>query len=375
MLAAFLHQRGTMLSRRQAISGSASLIGALAAGAFATDRAAATPPNTAAATRPNRVPYGACVNLEPLESEPEYRAALETYCQQVTPEYGLYWDYLRPTRSQFNFDFGDKVLAFAEANEMIMRGHTLVWYGAMPDWTKQISSAGEAERELTFHIERVVSRYRGKIKTWHVVNEPIDEAKGKVAGLRPSIWLQHFGDKYIDMAFRLAHQVDPSAELVLNEYDIECVGEAFLARRQALLTLVRDLLDRGVPLHGLGLQGHIQGGYQIDEDGLYNFVSEIRSLGLSVHITELDVVDRDLPASTSARDAVVAARAHDFLKSVFAAVRPSVIATWGITDRYTWMPMWFKRRDGLLNRPLPFDADYRPKPLWTVIDYFCQKSA
>jgi len=61
------------------------------------------------------------------------------------------------------------------------------------------------------------------------------------------------------------------------------------------------------------------------------------------------------------------------LNAVFAAARPAVIATWGITDRYTWMPMWFKRRDGLPNRPLPFDRDYQPKPLWTVIDYFCRK--
>jgi endo-1,4-beta-xylanase len=361
-----------MLTRRRALSGGAGLIGALAA-AFGNDCVAAAPADATATPRPNRrVPYGACVNLEPLQTASAYRAALETYCQQVTPEYGLYWDYLRPTRDQFNFDYGDRVLAFAEANEMVMRGHTLVWYGAMPDWTRSIGSADEAERELTIHIERVVSRYRGKIKTWHVVNEPIDETKGKTAALRPSIWLQHFGAKYIDMAFRLAHQVDPDAELVLNEYDIECVGDPFVARRQALLALVRGLLARDVPLHGVGLQGHIQGQLQIDQDGLYAFVAEIKSLGLSVHVTELDVIDRDLPGSTSVRDAIVAARAHDFLKPIFAAARPAVVATWGITDRYTWMPMWFKRSDGLLNRPLPLDADYRPKPLWSVIDYFCQ---
>jgi endo-1,4-beta-xylanase len=351
-----------MLSRRQALAAGASFIGTLSAynaeAALRTDR---------------RVPYGACVNIAPLRSEPEYRVALETYCQQLTPEYGLYWDYLRPTRDVFNFDYGDAVLAFADANEMLMRGHTLVWYAAMPEWTKQISSAAEAERELAIHIERVVSRYRGKIKTWHVVNEPIEEPKGKVAGLRPSIWLHHLGDRYIDTAFRLAHQADPSAELILNDYDIECVGENFAARRRALAALVRDLLGRGVPLHGVGLQGHIKGKDQIDSDAVSEFVAEMKSLGLSVHVTELDVIDEDLPPAVSLRDAMVAARAHDFLNAVFAAARPAVVATWGITDRYTWMPMWFKRRDGLPNRPLPFDRDYQPKPLWMVIDYFCQK--
>ncbi len=361
-----------MLSRRQAILGSAGLAGALASGTLTGRAATATVASPARANR--RIPYGACVNFAPLQNESEYRIAIETYCQQLTPEGGLFWDYLRPARGQFNFEFPDKVLAFADTNEMTMRGHTLVWYGAMPNWTKEIASAAEAERELTNHIEKVVSRYRGKIKTWHVVNEPIDDAKGSVAGLRPSVWLTQLGPKYIDMAFRLAHRVDPSAELVLNEYDIECVGEAFTARREALLTLIRDLLARGVPLHGIGLQGHIRGQYEIDEDALSRFVSEIRSLGLSVHVTELDVIDKDLPGTITVRDVIVAARAHDFLHAIFAVARPSVIATWGITDRYTWVPTWFKRTDGLINRPLPLDEFYRPKPLWSVIDYFCQKA-
>jgi GH35 family endo-1,4-beta-xylanase len=86
-----------------------------------------------------------------------------------------------------------------------------------------------------------------------------------------------------------------------------------------------------VPLHGVGLQGHIKGKYQIDGDGLYNFVAEIKALGLSVHVTELDVIDKDLPGPVSARDAVVASRAYDFLNSIFAATRPMAITTWGIT--------------------------------------------
>jgi len=363
-----------MLSRRQALSGSASLIAALAGIALDSSYAEAAPANPHAAPGLNRrIPYGACVPRIPLEKDADYRGLLRAHCQQLTPEGGLIWIDLRPTREQFNFDFPDSVLAFAEANGMTMRGHTLVWYAALPDWTKEISSAAEAERELTTHIERVVSRYRGKIKTWHVVNEPIDDAKGKLGAPRPSIWLQHLGDKYIDVAFRLAHQVDPSAELLLNEYNIESVDDSSAPRRQALLALVRDLLARGVPLHGVGLQGHIPGKFQIDGDGLYNFVSEIKSLGLSVHITELDVIDDELPGPTAVRDAIVAARAYDFLNAVSAAERPSAVVTWGITDRYTWVPTWHKRTDGLINRPLPFDEYYRPKPLWSVIDYFCQK--
>jgi endo-1,4-beta-xylanase len=364
-----------MISRRHAISGGAGLIGALMASVAGLPgtRALASDIATLQSSR-RRVPYGSCVGVDQLQEHSEYRRALETYCEQVTPEGGLLWADLRPTRDQFKFDTADTVIEFAQANAMTVRGHTLVWYGAMPDWTKDIRAA-DAERELTTHINRVVSKYRGKIKIWHVVNEPIDEAKGPTVGLRPCIWRQCLGDKYIDMAFRLAHQADPSAELLLNEYNIESTDDTSAPRRQALLALVRDLLARGVPVHGVGLQAHIPGKYQIDADGLSRFVSEIRSLGLSVHITELDVIDDDLPGPTAARDAIVASRAYDFLEAVFAAERPSAVVTWGITDRYTWVPTWHKRKDGLVNRPLPLDEYYRPKPLWSVIDYFCQKVA
>ena len=256
---------------------------------------------------------------------------------------------------------------------MTMVGHTLVWYGAMPDWLKAIEGAADAERAMTEHIERVVGRYRGKIDAWHVVNEPIDEANGGMPGLRPSMWLANLGEKYIDMAFRIAHRVDPAAKLFLTEYDLECLDGASPKKREALRRLIHRLLDRGVPLYGVGLQGHIRGQYQIDRDGLYDFVAELHALGLAVRVTELDVIDKELPGPIAVRDAVIATRANDFLEPICAAARPECIATWGITDRHTWVPIWNKRSDGQPNRPLPFDANCQPKPLWRVIDYYCNK--
>jgi endo-1,4-beta-xylanase len=353
-----------MLSRRQMLAVAGTSAGAV----FAPGLTPAALPLPSA-----RIPYGACVRVDVLPSDPEYRTALQTYCQQITPEGDLFWGPLRPARDQFRFEKADALLAFAEANGMTMRGHTLIWYGTMPDWTKDIEGAADAEREMTTHIQRVMSHYRGKIKVWHVVNEAIDDAKTGVPGLRPNIWLQNLGESYIDKAFRIAHQVDPTAELLINEYDIECADGTSPNKREALRRLVRGLLDRGVPLHGVGLQGHIKGKYEIDRDGVFNFASEMNSLGLTVHITELDVVDNNLPASIPVRDAIVATRAHDFIEPIVAALRPSFIGTWGITDRYSWVPIWFKRRDGLPNRPLPLDEDYRPKPMRGVLDYFCNK--
>ncbi len=348
----------------------------MAAHFAAGSAAAAFAPQSAGASifsSPSRIPYGACVRNEPLQAEADYREALQSYCQQITSEGGQFWGTLRPARDQFDFEIADTALAFAERNQMTMRGHTLIWYGTMPKWTDDIEGAADAEHEMTLHIERVMSRYRGKIKTWHVVNEPIDDPKTGVPGLRPNIWLKNLGETYIDKAFRIAHSVDPSAELLLNEYDIECADGTSPNKRDALRKLVHALLDRGAPLHGVGLQGHIKGKYEIDRDGVFAFASEMQSLGLSVHITELDVIDNDLPGPVAVRDAIVAARAHDFIEPIFAALRPSFIGTWGITDRYTWVPIWYKRKDGLPNRPLPLDENCRPKPLWKVIDYFCSR--
>ncbi|MGA8493951.1 MAG: endo-1,4-beta-xylanase [Xanthobacteraceae bacterium] len=359
-----------MLSRRQALTAAASVVAGLAGGALAQRPAAAS---LVSAFAPKRIPYGACVSFEPLQSEIDYRDALQTYCQQLTPEAGLFWGWLRPTAAQFRFDYADAVLAFAEANNMAMVGHTLVWYGAMPDWTKNIEGSADAERTMTEHVEKVVGRYRGKIKTWHVVNEPIDEANGDTPGLRPSVWLSNLGEKYIDVAFRIAHRVDPAAKLFINEYDLECLDGKSPKKREAFRRLIHSLLDRGVPLHGVGLQGHIRGQYQIDRDGLYDFVAELKTLGLAVRVTEMDVIDKELPGPIVVRDAVVATRANDFLEPVFAAARPECVATWGITDRYTWVPTWNKRSDSLPNRPLPLDANYRRKPLWDVIEYYCNK--
>jgi endo-1,4-beta-xylanase len=356
-----------MLSRRQALTLTAS---GLAGAALAPRPAAA---GLMSAFSPKRIPYGACVSFEPLQGELDYRGALQTYCQQLTPEAGLFWGWLRPTAAQFRFDYADAVLAFAEANNMTMVGHTLAWYGAMPAWTKDIEGAADAERVLTDHIEKVVGRYRGKIKSWHVVNEPIDEANGDAPGLRPSVWLSNLGDRYMDLAFKIAHRVDPNCKLFINEYDLECFDGKFAKKREAFRKVIHDLLDRGVPVHGVGLQGHIRGQYEIDRDGVSDFVAELKSLGLIVHVTEMDVIDKELPGPIAVRDAIVASRAHDFLDAVFSAVRPESIATWGITDRYTWVPSWNKRADGMPNRPLPLDANYRRKPLWDVIDYFCSR--
>jgi endo-1,4-beta-xylanase len=245
----------------------------------------------------------------------------------------------------------------------------------MPAWTADIDSRAEAERELVDHIETLVSRYRGAIPSWDVVNEPLADWPEDATSLRPSIWTRQLGPDYLPIALRATAAADRDVRLVLNEYDVEFEGPRFAARRKALLQLLRSLRDKDVPLHAVGLQAHLFAGRAIDHDGLQAFLAEIKALKLDVLITELDVIDYELPGKVSERDAQVAGLAAKFLGSVCDVVRPKAILTWGLSDRYSWVPTYFKRPDGMPNRPLPLDADLKRKPLFDVIDEFRQRAA
>jgi endo-1,4-beta-xylanase len=320
------------------------------------------------------IPYGSAVRVGALESDSSYREAIIANCQMVVAEGEMKWADLRPTRNEYRFEKADEIIDFARQNKLEVRGHTLAWYGALPAWTNEINSRAEAERELVDHIKTVVSRYRGVIPSWDVVNEPLADFPENSSSLRPCVWTKHLGADYLSIALRTTAAVDPGARLVLNEYDIEFKGPQFLAKRNALLSLLRSLRDKDVPLHGVGLQAHLFADRAIDRDGLQAFLREMQALKLDVLITELDVVDFELPGKVSERDALVAKKAGEFLEAVCDVVRPKAILTWGLSDRYTWVPIYFKRPDGMLNRPLPLDADFRRKPLFDVIEEFRRKA-
>jgi endo-1,4-beta-xylanase len=339
--------------------------------AFATPQAQ-SPASTSTA---GLIPYGSAVRAGALESDSTYREAIIANCQLIVAEGEMKWADIRPSRGEYRFEKADAIIDFARQNRLEVRGHTLAWYGGLPKWTDEISSRTEAERELVDHIKTVVSRYRGVIPSWDVVNEPLVDLPEDATSLRPCVWTKYLGADYMPIALRTTAAVDPAARLVLNEYDVEFEGPRFAARRKALLQLLRSLRDKDVPLHGVGLQAHLFSDRAIDRDGLQAFLSEIKALKLDVLITELDVVDYELPGKVSERDALVAKKAAEFLSAVCEVVRPKAILTWGLSDRYTWVPIWFKRPDGMPNRPLPLDADLKRKPLYDVIEQFRRKVA
>ena len=325
--------------------------------------------------RARLIPYGSAVRAGALATDMSYRQAVVANCDIIVPEGEMKWPDVHPARNRFDFEKADALVDFARQHNITIRGHTLAWYGGMPAWTNEIAGRTEAEEELVGHIETVVSRYRGDIPSWDVVNEPLIDWPEDANSLRPSIWTRQLGPDYIPIALRTTARVDPATQLVLNEYDVEYKGDRFAARRKALIQLLRGLRDRDVPLHAVGLQSHLFGDRTLDRDGLQAFLREVVALKLDVLITELDVIDYEFPADTRERDARVAATARDYLEAVFEVMHPKALLTWGLTDRYTWVPTWFKRADGLPNRPLPLDADLKPKPLFDVIEGFRRKFA
>jgi endo-1,4-beta-xylanase len=352
-----------MPNRRDILLGGAAV---LAAGSIAP--ALATPKPA------RRAGYGAALTLHDLRTEPRLGPAIAKYCTQIVPVYELKWPTLRPDAHSFSFEKADALLEFAQANQMTMRGHNLVWYADLPDWTKEIRDARTAERVLIDHISTVVSYYSGKLTSWDVVNEPIPDKVSAPTDRRDCLWSQFLGARYIPLAYRTAAAIDPLAQLTINEYDVESVGPRFAAKRAAYRNLISDLMDQSVPLRAVGLQCHLHGDTEVDTDGLAAFVEEIRSWGLDVVVTELDVDDHTLPAPLAERDAIVTKRVTDVLSAITSKAPLDSILTWGICDRYSWINQSLPRDDHLPNRPLPLDENFQPKPFWDAIARFTRET-
>ncbi|WP_083269130.1 endo-1,4-beta-xylanase [Bosea vaviloviae] len=344
------------LTRRDALLAGAGLV---AAGLTASRAAAQRAP----------IPFGSAAQIETFREDPLYREALKRYCDVIVPMNDLKWEALRHDRSKFDFSGADELIAFAERNGQAVRGHALLWGEALPPWAKAMTSRTEAERELIRHIEVVVDRYKGRIATWDVVNEVI-RFDPRPEPMRDTIWQRLLGPEHVEIAFRTAARVDPKARLVLNDFAFEEPSPLIAARRQTALDLVRKLQDKNIPIHGVGMQAHLYAENPIDTHGVQLFVEALGKLAVDVEITELDVIDWKLPADIATRDRAAASLVSTYLNAVTTARPPKAIVTWGLCDRYSWIHETFPRRDTAKARPLPLDADYKPKLMMNVLNRY-----
>ncbi|MEX0768827.1 MAG: endo-1,4-beta-xylanase, partial [Microthrixaceae bacterium] len=208
----------------------------------------------------------------------------------------------------------------------------------------------ELRSVVTDHIQTVMTRYRGSVDRWDVVNEPLE-----TLGSEP--YDNHFrkilGVDYIAEMFAIAHKTNPEARLFLNEATVEFLPD----KAAALVAMVKELLDRGEPLDGVGIQAHIVAG-TIDSAVLRLLINDLEQLGVEVAITELDV-----PATASSDPLAVQADTYGQTLSACLEEDCREVTLWGFTDRYTWVDKAFG--PGLA--PLPFDRDYKPKPALAAI--------
>ena len=297
-------------------------------------------------------------NIDLSNMNDQKTAAIAGEFNMGVAENAMKIDATEPSRGNFTLDHARSMISFAEDNGMAMRGHTLVWHQQVPKWISEDgkkNNKGWTKDELIEimrdHINGVAGGLRGKLREWDVVNECLDDDQSVVWSnpngykLRSTVWKDVIGEDFLDQAFRMAHEADPDADLYLNEYGAEFIGDN---KAEALYNLVKKLVEKGTPIHGVGLQCHFTTG-QLNARRLKDNIRRYQDLGLKCIITELDIAQADPKAPDAAKR-----QAEDYCATVMAALSqencPTVLI-WGLCDPDSW-------RD---NNPLIFDGSVKPK--------------
>ncbi len=300
-------------------------------------------------------------------NEAEYIATLAREFNMIEAENVMKWGTIRPNQATFNFGPADKVVAFARAHRMKVRGHTLLWSEYNPAWLlKGNFTPEQLNTMLREHITKVMKHYAGKVFAWDVVNESF-LADGTI---EPSVWydgpgigFKGKGTAYIEQAFRWARAADPKALLFYNDYDTEAIN----AKSDAVYEMVKDFKRRGVPIDGVGIQAHI---FKLDPkefESIRANIARLAALGLQVHITEMDVA-LNVDAEGRLLDESDLEKQAEIYRLIAAACfeqpRCTAFMTWGFTDKYTWIPQHTKGKQAA---PLLFDRAYAPKPAYWAV--------
>jgi len=315
-------------------------------------------------------PFGATGMTWQLD-QPDWVEQILRHCSQLTPEWEQKMERTLGPGFSHDFSASDRVVAFARDNGLRVHGHTLIWYSqgseVFDDATvPRARFAAEYDRYIT----SFVGRYRGQMAGWDVVNEPVAEDGD---GLRDCHWSRALGmDGYMVRAFEQARAADPDAVLFLNEYNLENIP----AKGATFLRLVERLLKLGAPIGGIGTQSHLN--IEIPAGQITTFMRDAASLGLPIHVSELDFpIQRDggrMPdlRPTAERRAQQVARVGE-LAEAFAALperQRYAFTTWGLRDTDSWL----LREDGKARgdeSPLLLDAAGHPNPAYqALVDAF-----
>lgn len=328
---------------------------------------------------------GAAVSaMNLLSSDEKLREIIKTEFNTLTMENEMKWERLHPIADTWVWEHADRFVNLGLAHQMHLVGHVLVWHSQTPDWvfrkenSQQARSAKEMLRVMENHISQVVNRYQGKIKTWDVVNEGFVEK-----GWRDSLWYRILGPQYMDRAFQITHGIDPSAELLYNDFSMHDPQ-----KRAHVLNFLSHAQKNGVPVHGIGLQGHVGLDYP-DINEFENSLIAYAKAGMRIHITEFDI--DVLPNAYKYRGADISQKAkykktlnpwpmglpqkvNDLLSKryeqffkLFLKHKDKIerVTFWGVSDNDSWkndFPV-----EGRTNYPLLFDRDLNRKDAYQTI--------
>jgi endo-1,4-beta-xylanase len=305
---------------------------------------------------------------------------IKAQCGVLVPENELKMTSVQPAPGTFRFEAAESMLAFAESNGLLMRGHTLLWHHPrwVPNWLNTYDFGADpakaAAEMVSAHVRTTTQKFGKRIMSWDVVNEAIDNVTGE---MRQTPWSKATGsaDAVVDLAFHTARQNLPDTELVYNDYMGWEPSSAL--HRDGVLRLLERFRKARVPVDSLGIQAHLGSGNSDsnatrpfdgrDERAWRKFLDDVTGMGYKLLITEFDVHDATVPGDIPTRDAQVAALGKAFLDLTLSYRQANVLMCWGLTDNNTWLQGRTPRADGQPKRPTPYDNQYQPKPLHAAI--------
>lgn len=314
-----------------------------------------------------------------MERDPMVSNLIAKEFNSITPENCMKSMFLQPEKDKFDFKMADKYVAFGEKNKMFIHGHTLIWHSQLPKWMSQIKDSMTMATAMNNHINTIVGNYKGRIHSWDVVNEALNED----GTLRKSVFLNTYGKEYLTNAFKLAAKADPKTDLYYNDYNL-CTPK----KREGAIELVKNLQKNGAKIDGVGEQGH----WHLNTPSLEEIektILDFSALGVKVAITELDisvlpspwdVVGADVNQRSEANEKMnpypkglpddikiqLAAR-YEAIFKLFIKHQDKIsrVTLWGVNDGQSWLNDWPIR--GRSNYPLLFDREFKPKEAYNSV--------
>jgi endo-1,4-beta-xylanase len=298
---------------------------------------------------------GAAVSNKTIKS---HAGIITQHFNAITCENEMKFSSLTKEKGVYDFNAADQIYEFAVQNDLAVRGHTFIWHNQTPEWVFQGVNKEQLQNRIKSHIATVGGRYREQLMCWDMVNEAIEDKQDQV--LRQTKWLKILGEGYMDEVFGIAKTILPDKLLFYNDYN-----ETNPDKRVKIHDTIKGMLERGVPVDGIGMQCHINI-YGPSADELKKSIELYAGLGLRIHVTEMDVSlfefnDHSGFDKPSAEFINKQAKVYEDYFRIFREYKDYIdcVTLWGVADDATWLDNFPARNRK--NWPLLFDENHNPK--------------